>query len=108
MHSKDFIERMKNSLLEERERLQEELDETSAHTEMGDDEDSEAQEFELDEVNQDIIAQLKEDLAKIDAALVRIEKGGYGVCQVGGEDIPESRLEAIPWAETCVEHQSQK
>lgn len=106
MHSKDFVRRMKDQLLEEKERLQEELHETPAHTELGDDEDAEAQEFETDEVNQDIIAQLKDDLAKIDAALARIEKGTYGICIVGGEEISESRLEAIPWAETCVDHQN--
>jgi len=99
---------MKNQLLEEKEKLQDELNETSAHTELGDDQDDGAQEFELDEVNRDIIAQLKDDLSKIDAALERIEKGTYGVCTVGGEEISESRLEAIPWAETCVDHESAK
>ena len=99
---------MKNTLAEEEGRLQEELQETSAHTELGSDDDAGAQEFQTDEVNQDIIAQLKEDLAKIKAAQARIEKGTYGVCTVGGEDIPEPRLEAIPWAETCVDHESQK
>jgi len=108
MPSNDFIQRMKNQLLEEKEKLQDELNETSAHTELGDDQDDGAQEFELDEVNRDIIAQLKDDLSKIDAALERIEKGTYGVCTVGGEEISESRLEAIPWAETCVDHESAK
>jgi len=99
---------MKDLLVEEKERLQEELGETKPHTELGDDEDAEAQEFELDEVNQDIIAQLKEDMGKVDAALQRVEKGEYGICSVGGEEISESRLEAIPWADTCVDHEAQK
>ena len=108
MHSQDFIQKMKEALSQEKERLQEELSETAAHTELGDDEDSEAQEFQLDEVNQDIIAQLKEDQAKVELALAQIEQGTYGVCAVGGEDISESRLEVIPWAETCVEHEIKK
>lgn len=37
-------------------------------------------------------------------ALVRIEKGMYGVCAVCSEKIEEARLEADPAATTCVEH----
>lgn len=37
-------------------------------------------------------------------ALARIEKGTYGVCEVGGEKIEEARLEADPAARTCVKH----
>jgi RNA polymerase-binding protein DksA len=44
-------------------------------------------------------------LAEIDAALVRIEKKTYGICEGSGEPIPKSRLEAIPWARYCVEYQ---
>jgi DnaK suppressor protein len=105
MHTQDFIQSMKDRLTEEKERLQEELSGLPEHTEMGDDMDSGTTEFETDEVNQDIRAQLKLDLAAIEAAFDRIEQGSYGVCSVGGEDIPESRLEVLPWAETCVEHQ---
>ncbi len=106
MHSREFLEKMKEQLLEEKERLTEELKDTQSHTEMGDDLDSAATEVEVDEVNQDIIAQLKSDLEKIDAALAKIENGTYGVCSIGGEDIPESRLEVLPWAETCIDHES--
>lgn len=37
-------------------------------------------------------------------ALARWDQGGYGVCEVCGEAIPEGRLEARPWATTCVAH----
>ncbi len=43
-------------------------------------------------------------LALIAAALERLDKGTYGRCAVGGEPIPEARLEAIPWASSCVAH----
>jgi DnaK suppressor protein len=43
-------------------------------------------------------------LAEIDAALSRIERKTYGVCEGSGEPIPKSRLEAIPWARYCVEY----
>jgi len=41
-------------------------------------------------------------ITEIDDALSRIEDGTYGICEVGGEDIPKQRLEAIPWARLCV------
>lgn len=37
-------------------------------------------------------------------ALARIEKGTYGVCSVGGEEIEPARLHADPAARTCKKH----
>ena len=34
---------------------------------------------------------------EIEEALNRIRDGTYGVCELSGKRIPESRLEAIPW-----------
>ncbi len=102
MHSQEFVEKMKERLLEEKERLSDELNELSAHTEMGDEVDENAQEVVADEVSQDIAATLKADLEKIEAALKRVEDGTYGMT-ASGEQIPESRLEALPWADSLVE-----
>jgi RNA polymerase-binding protein DksA len=41
-------------------------------------------------------------LVEIDAALVRIENGTYGICDADDKPIPKARLEAIPWARYCV------
>jgi DnaK suppressor protein len=41
-------------------------------------------------------------LTEIEDALLRIEEGGYGICEGNGERIPKARLEAIPWARYCV------
>ncbi|MDB5244982.1 MAG: TraR/DksA family transcriptional regulator [Parcubacteria group bacterium] len=38
------------------------------------------------------------------AALERIEKGTYGICEIGGEEIEEARLAADPAAATCKAH----
>ncbi len=46
-------------------------------------------------------------MEEIDAALGRIKSGSYGKCEVGGEEIPEARLQANPAARTCVEHADQ-
>ena len=44
---------------------------------------------------------------EIEEALKRIEKGTYGVCELTGNPIPVTRLEAIPWTRFTVEAQGQ-
>ena len=44
-------------------------------------------------------------LEEIDAALLRIDEGSYGVCEVCGEPIGAERLSAIPWARLCIDDQ---
>ena len=41
-------------------------------------------------------------LHDIDAALGRLESGGYGICVSCGRDIPDERLLATPTVQTCV------
>lgn len=41
-------------------------------------------------------------------ALSKIEKGTYGICEIGGEEIEEERLDADPSARTCIEHMSEE
>lgn len=40
----------------------------------------------------------------IQRALEKIEDGTYGVCEIGGEEIEEERLDANPSARTCLAH----
>jgi hypothetical protein len=47
-------------------------------------------------------------LDQIEAAIERIEDGSYGRCEECGEEIPKSRLEAIPYAAECVRCASQE
>jgi len=44
-------------------------------------------------------------LHDIDAALGRLDSGGYGICVSCGRDIPEARLLATPTVQTCVQCQ---
>lgn len=44
-------------------------------------------------------------LARINAALERMDKGVYGLCDACGRPIPVERLEALPEAIYCLEHQ---
>lgn len=41
-------------------------------------------------------------LKKIEKALVKIEKGEYGICESCGEDIDVKRLEARPVTDLCI------
>jgi DnaK suppressor protein len=45
----------------------------------------------------------KDILNQIDAAIQRIEDGGYGRCEACGEQIPKTRLAAVPYAARCVQ-----
>jgi DnaK suppressor protein len=41
-------------------------------------------------------------LKLVDAALARLDRGDFGVCEECGEGIPLKRLKIIPWAAHCV------
>ena len=49
-----------------------------------------------------LVRQAEAHLAEIDAALVRVADGTYGVCAVCGRPIPAERLAVRPAATTCV------
>jgi RNA polymerase-binding protein DksA len=61
--------------------------------------------FEM-EKDLSIIESVRAGLEDIDAALRRVEDGSYGRCQRCGEPIGDERLEAVPAARYCVEHQA--
>lgn len=44
-------------------------------------------------------------LKNVQAALARIENDTFGICLRCDEDIPEKRLNALPWAAHCVKCQ---
>lgn len=50
---------------------------------------------------------LRATLEQVRHALSRLDGGGYGICEVCGEAIPEGRLEARPWATRCLRHTDQ-
>lgn len=44
-------------------------------------------------------------IRQIDRALEKIDEGTYGICDVSGEEIPKTRLEAVPYATMTVKSQ---
>ena len=57
--------------------------------------------------NEDVLTALDQDakaiVMQIDNALLRIKDGTFGKCLECGKDIPEKRLELVPYAEYCVD-----
>ncbi len=70
----------------------------------GSDPNDVADEMESFEENTAILSKLEAQYNDIKLALGKIDEGTYGKCEVGGEDINESRLDANPSARTCIEH----
>ena len=63
----------------------------------------------MDAAQDEISSQLAEvesrELANIERALVRIQNGSYGECEGCGNRIPLARLNALPYATSCIECQ---
>jgi DnaK suppressor protein len=51
---------------------------------------------------------VREDLARVERALARIDAGTYGVSEVSGKPIPRNRLEVLPSATTLVDESPPK
>ena len=63
--------------------------------------------FEREQVTA-LIVQAREHLAEVDAAVVRLDAGTYGVCERCGRRIAAGRLEARPTARLCIECASKR
>ncbi len=50
----------------------------------------------------------EQHLTQIVAALKRIEAGTFGRCQTCGKPIAPERLEALPWAQDCIDCHAKK
>ena len=51
-----------------------------------------------------LIQGAQDHLAGIEAGMLRLKQGSYGICEVCHQPIPAARLEARPTARTCVRH----
>ncbi len=49
-----------------------------------------------------LIRQVEGHLSEVDAALLRVEDGTYGLCERCGSAIGSARLEALPAARLCI------
>lgn len=119
MYQKDELERFKTRLLAEKAELEEELsgigkrnpsnpnewDPTSGSLEVDSaDENEVADKLEELEDNSSIATKLESQLKEVEAALERIQKGTYGMCEVCKKPIEPERLEANPSARISIKH----
>ncbi len=73
---------------------------------MGEIDDNDAADrFEDFESRSGMVTTFQARLSDVNAALEKIEKGTYGMCEVGNDHpVDADRLEANPAARTCKEH----
>jgi DnaK suppressor protein len=118
MNTKE-IAKFKAKLLAEKSQLEEEMrgigtqnpnnkgawDASAATMEVDNaDENEVADKLEEFEENAGILTQLENQLADVNSALDKIEKGTYGLCEKCGEPIEPERLEANPSAKISIKH----
>lgn len=114
--NKAFLEKMKQKLSEEKNRLSLELSkfshrnpqakETDFETDfpnMGDKEDENASEVASFSDNLSLEEELEKALRDVESALSMVAKGTYGSCKYCGQEIDERRLEARPTSTSCIQ-----
>lgn len=104
---KGNLGKIRSELLAEQARLKKRLghmlndDVTADSSNVGDIADVAAH-HENREILRELQSTEEEQLRHVDAALLRIEKGTYGNCERCGSPIEPARLEALPYAPTCI------
>jgi DnaK suppressor protein len=109
--NKDAMLRLHGRLVKRRDALRKALSgdldslrEYASTFEVGDTADA-AVDTANDEINSQLAELESRELEQIEHALVRIEKGFYGRCEMCGEKISEARLNALPYTATCIDCQ---
>src|SRR3989338_6942073 len=106
---------LKTTLVQERNRLVEELSKFASKNlkadddfspnfpDYGDDEDENAQEVAEYGTRLSLETTLEKELRDVEMTLTRIEEGRYGQCKYCGKDLDIARLMARPTSSSCVE-----
>jgi DnaK suppressor protein len=110
MTRKDSINKMRDLLMTRRNALRKALaGDLSLLKQLREQTGGDVVDEALDAAQDEISSQLAEvesrELANIERALVRMRNGSYGECEVCGERIPLARLNALPYATSCIECQ---
>lgn len=106
--SKEFIQKQKERLLAEKEKIDSRVKKLKKYPDYGQDEEDKLQEIGDYENNLSLESELEDLLRKINKALLRIEKGTYGQCSDCKGEIEKGRLEIMPYAEYCVACKAKK
>ena len=121
VYSPEFLNHQHQALLDEKVRLEKILTDSATYDTEEDRYIPKFQEFSPDEAEDDDeavdevvnyeetaarVADAVKSLNEVNAALEKIAAGRYGVCDAGGELIPEARLKAYPAAASCIDHEA--
>ncbi len=93
---REELETRKAELLHRAEEVEEALESHASP-----DWEEQATEREGDEVLERMGLNAQAEIAKIDAALARMEAGEFGFCVTCGEKISEERLDVVPFTPFC-------
>lgn len=101
------IQKYKDQLIEQRERLVRQLNENQRQSfEFGAEDMPDPVDAAVQDRSQTILLSISESerdlIEQIDDAISRIESGDYGVCQNCEQDIAPARLNAVPYARYCI------
>jgi RNA polymerase-binding protein DksA len=105
----EFFLKMKEKLLQNKNEILKQIAESSddfekfGTTRSGNDDVDMYMEESGKKIMNTMLSQSSKQLEAIDAALLRIENGTYGICIQCGKHIPTERLEAIPFALLCID-----
>lgn len=70
---------------------------------LSSDSEDRSQQIENDDVLNELDSVEANELQLVKLALRRLDNGEYGVCGECGEQISEARLQALPYANICIE-----
>ena len=108
-------EALRQMLLEAREQVLKEVEELLARRRMAqaeqrDDSVPDVADMALQDATEDqqiSLMELRNAMREqIDEALLRLEDGTYGICEDCGREISEDRLQAVPFAQRCIQCQA--
>ena len=99
---KERLERVERELAESSRQAKDSLESFSDTDDVPADIAAQASEREKDQI---LGQNVQQTLNQIEVALERFDDGTYGICEMCGCEIPEPRLERIPWVATCVDCQ---
>lgn len=98
-------EALRQELKQKKQELTLRLERISANLRRGYEADSKerAKQLEDNEVVDALGNEAREEIAKISAALRRMDTGDFGTCTECGMPIQEGRIKAYPYANECIE-----
>lgn len=107
MGRKDTLNEMKVVLLQRREALRQALaGDDSLLRQMNQDSVGDVIDFASDSAFGELSSQLAEvasrELSNVEVALQLLAHGRYGICEGCNQSIPVARLQALPYATTCI------